>query len=111
MIEIKESTIHGKGVFATEDITSGTEIGIWCCTDKKNTVRILYNKGMSCVWYETAMLGRYCNHSLTPNTSVIANEKELILISNGISKDEEILVNYNWVTEHIGFIVDTSSMD
>ena len=111
MIEIKESTIHGKGVFATQDIPLNTEIGIWCCTDISKGVRVLYNGGMSSSWYETAMLGRYCNHSLTPNTSVIANEKELILISNGISKDEEILVNYNWVTEHIGFIVDTTNID
>ena len=111
MLELRESQINGKGVFATEDIPVGTEIGVWCCTDKKNAVRVLYNEGMSCNWYETAMLGRYCNHSLTPNTSVLANENELILISNGISKDEEILTDYNWSTEHIGFIVDTTSID
>lgn len=111
MIEIRESQINGKSVFATEDIPLDIEIGIWCCKDASKGVRLLYNKGMCCYWYETEILGRYCNHSLTPNTSVIANENELILISNGISKDEEILVNYNWVTEHIGFIVDTSSMD
>jgi hypothetical protein len=111
MFELRESQIHGNGVFATEDIPSGTEIGIWCCTDKKNTVTLLYNEGMSTNWYETAILGRYCNHSIIPNTSVLANENELILVSNGIAKDEEVVANYNWATEHIGFIVDTTSID
>lgn len=111
MIELRESQINGIGVFATQDIPLGTEIGIWCCTDISKGVRTLYNEGMSCKWYETAMLGRYCNHSLTPNTSVLANKNELILVSNGIAKDEEIVANYNWATEHIGFIVDTTSID
>jgi SET domain-containing protein len=111
MIEIKESQINGNGVFSTEDIPSGTEIGIWCSTDISKGVRTLYNEGMSCNWYETAILGRYCNHSLTPNTSVLANENELILVSNGINKDEEIIANYNWATEHTGYILDTTSID
>lgn len=111
MFELRQSEINGNGVFCTQDIPLGTEIGIWCCTDISKGVRTLYNEGMSCNWYETEILGRYCNHSLTANTSLVINEDELILVSNGISKDEEILTDYNWVTEHIGFIVDTNTFE
>jgi hypothetical protein len=111
MIELRESQINGTGVFATQDIPENIAIGKWCSKTYEVGGRYLYNEGMDCKWYETPMLGRYCNHSLTPNTSLVVNEDELILVSNGISKDEEILANYNWSTEHIGFIVDTTSID
>jgi hypothetical protein len=110
MFELRESDVNGTGVFATQDIPSGTELGIWCCKDVSKGVRYLFNEGMECKWYETAILGRYCNHSSTPNTSVTKNNDELILISNGILNGEEILTNYNWATEHIGYNIDTSGL-
>ena len=108
MIEIRESDINGKGVFATEDIPSGAEIGIWCCTEKRNTVRVLYNEGMSCAWYETAILGRYCNHSNTPNTEMLISENSISLLSKGIMANEEILVDYKWCEMITGYKVDLS---
>ena len=110
MIELRESQINGNGVFTTEDIPNGIEIGVWCTKDSSKGVRYLYNEGMECKWYETSILGRYCNHNNSPNTSILVNENELILISNGILTGEEILTNYNWTTEHIGYIIDTSGL-
>ena len=75
MFELRQSDINGTGVFATQDIPSGTELGIWCCKDVSKGVRYLYNEGMECKWYETAILGRYCNNSDSPNTSLIVNEE------------------------------------
>ena len=110
MFELRESEINGNGVFSTQDIPLGTEIGVWCCKDGSRGVRYLYNEGMECKWYETAILGRYCNHSSTPNTSVTKTDDKLILVSNGILTGEEILTNYNWVTEYIGYNIDTSGL-
>lgn len=105
MFELRESDVNGTGVFATQDIPSGTELGIWCCKDVSKGVRYLYNEGMECKWYETAILGRYCNHSDSPNTSLIVNEDSLILVSSEILSGQEILANYTWATEHIGYIL------
>jgi hypothetical protein len=105
MFELRQSDINGTGVFATQDIPSGTELGIWCCKDISKGVRYLYNEGMECKWYETAILGRYCNNSDSPNTSLIVNEDSLILVSSEILSGEEILAKYTWVTEHIGYIL------
>ena len=106
MFELRDSEINGKGVFATEDIPNGITLGVWCTKNAKKGVRYLYNEGMECNWYETEILGRWCNHSNTPNISINASESELLLVSNGILSGDEILVNYSWVTEHTGFIVN-----
>jgi hypothetical protein len=111
MFELRQSEVNGNGVFATQDIPAETVIGVWCTKDIKQGVRFLYNEGMECRWYETAILGRYCNHSLTPNTSLIVTDSDLTLVSNGILEGEEIITNYNWVTEHIGYIIDTTNID
>jgi SET domain-containing protein len=56
-------------------------------------------------WWETSDLGRYCNHSLVPNTIVIGTGNKLELISSRIIQlGEEILVDYRKVTEFTGYI-------
>lgn len=105
MFELKESEINGTGIFATEYIAENTIIGTWCTKDRTQGIRFLFNEGMECIWYETEILGRYCNHNISPNTYIQVNSSDLVLISKGILKDEEILTNYNWVKEYIGFNV------
>jgi|6_EtaG_2_1085325.scaffolds.fasta_scaffold102719_3 hypothetical protein len=84
-IEVKKSPIHGKGVFATQTIKPLTLIG-----------QVFFNR-----LYKTH-LGRYTNHSLTPNIIFVYVEEEgwewcdnvIALSINTIKKNEEILVDY-----------------
>ena len=83
-VELKNSPIHGLGLFATENIPPHTIIG-----------QVLIDV------YKT-QLGRYTNHSLTPNiVFVYVKEPEdevwdnIIAISTKmILKKEELLVDY-----------------
>jgi SET domain-containing protein len=66
---------------------------------------ILHQEHMDKKWWETSDLGRYCNHSLTPNTTVIYPDDRLELKANRkIESGEEILVYYRKVTEFTGYI-------
>lgn len=93
-------------ITATANIEPEECIGIWV-TNKptsKNS-RYLFQKQMSKSWWETEDLGRYCNHSDTPNTFISYHSDKLELIAiRGIKKEEEILVDYTKLTELIGFI-------
>ncbi|MNQ89722.1 SET domain protein [compost metagenome] len=56
-------------------------------------------------WWETDDLGRYCNHSLTPNTTVVSQGDKLELKANRkIEYGEEVLVDYRKITEFTGYI-------
>ncbi|WP_428232478.1 SET domain-containing protein-lysine N-methyltransferase [Flavobacterium sp.] len=81
-------------------------IGTWVtakATSDKS--RYLFQKHMSKIWWETDDLGRYCNHSLTPNTTVVFQENQLILKANRkIEYGEEILVDYRKITNYTGYI-------
>ena len=59
-LTIKDSLIHGLGLFATEDIQSDTELGITHIKDD----RFLHN-------YIRTSLGGFFNHSTTPNCQAI----------------------------------------
>lgn len=84
MIAVKNSNIQGKGVFNTWPCEEDTILGP-CRLDGKRTP-----------------LGRYTNHSMTPNASPLMHENgDVYLVSTrsirgceGGSKGEEITVNY-----------------
>ena len=59
-ITIKNSTIHGLGVFAIKDIPKDIVLGISHVKDKDNTGR--YHRG-----YIRTPLGGFINHSTQPN--------------------------------------------
>ncbi len=92
----KESGIDQIGVFVEKDYSPGETIGIYVTSDINSELRCRYlsDVNMDKTWYETKILGRWVNHSETPNTTVVMNPNEIILKSKGISKDEEITVNY-----------------
>lgn len=108
-------------IIATEDIPVGECIGIWITTYRTLGGRLLYNKEtMVDKWYETIDLGRYCNHSNTPNTytkkdmgffhDIPANKSVLQnvvwLYSNGVSAGEEIFCDYKECERIIKFPVN-----
>ena len=91
-LTIKDSLIHGLGLFAIEDIQSDTELGITHIKDD----RFLHG-------YIRTSLGGFFNHSTTPNCQAIYENdfiklKTLTMVNSG----DEITVDYNlheWVQE------------
>ncbi len=76
-IEIKESDIHGKGIFATKNYKKGKLI----CLAKKEGKRTL--------------AGRYGNHSPKQNGAfIVFNNNIWLMAAEDIKKGEEIFVNY-----------------
>jgi len=91
-LTIKESSIHGLGLFATEDIPLGTELGF----------SHIFNSGSDSIIFRTP-LGGFYNHSNDPNTRKVEGGEiypesglfSYILITNKIIKEgEEITVKY-----------------
>ena len=81
-------------------------IGVWV-TDKplSKKSRYLFQPHMTKKWWETDDLGRFCNHSLTPNTTVIPYPDRLLLkASRQIQNNEEIVVDYREITRFTDYI-------
>jgi SET domain-containing protein len=106
--KIDKVDLNNIKIIASDIIPSGELINTWVTDDKTNGIRYLFQEGMGKTWYETADLGRYCNHSDTPNTTVKMFGGDLVLVSNGISPGEEITSDYNLVTKFIGYVVNTT---
>ena len=78
---LDESPIHGKGIFASYDISKGLVIGIGYFNNNRT------------------ILGRYINHSPFNNAKFYYKDQDVILLAEkDIIKGEEILVNYR---EHL----------
>lgn len=76
--EIKDSVIHNKGIFAKKVIKSGEAVGLARIGDKRTVI------------------GKYSNHSGTPNSKMVKCENgdiELVAIKD-IQIDEEITSDY-----------------
>jgi hypothetical protein len=77
-IEIKNSKIHGKGVFSKLDFSKNDIIGL------------AHENGQP-----VTNLGKFYNHSEKPNTeSILINNKRILKPLKKIKKGEEITVNY-----------------
>lgn len=75
--ELKESLIHGMGIFATKDF-------------KKDQVVDCLREGLC-----RTPVGRYTNHNDNPNAKCVIEDDSLLLIAcKNISADSEILVDY-----------------
>jgi SET domain-containing protein len=91
-LTIKKSAIHGLGLFATEEIKDGVELGISHVKDD----RFLHG-------YIRTSLGGFFNHSTTPNCKAVYDNdfikiKTLSIVNSG----DEITVNYSlhkWVQQ------------
>ena len=91
MIEVKESSIHGRGLFARQFITEGTVIGLL-------EGQITREDGMHVLWI-TDSLGlevsndfRYINHSDKPNAAYY-DDATVVALSD-IQPGEEITHDY-----------------
>jgi predicted transcriptional regulator len=93
-------------IIANESITADEVIGLWVTDYKTERCRVLWQQSMIKSWYETNDLGRYCNHDDVGNVTVELRGNEIVLISKGISANEEILVNYKMVEQLTGYKVN-----
>ena len=83
-LTIKNSEVHGLGLFATKDIKTGTTLGITHVRDNR------FEDG-----YIRTPLGGFFNHSESPNTKIISDDNYLYLITiSDIKPEEEILAFY-----------------
>ena len=95
--EIKDSEIHGKGIFAKKDIEEDDYIG-------KALTRVS-NTGDFDQDFRRTKLGRYVNHSLDSNVKLEKDDEDenilyLLAIKN-IKKDDELTCNYRDLDEFI----------
>ncbi len=82
-VTIKPSKIHGLGLFATEDIPEGTELGI-SHFEYKGTKDDLVR----------TPLGGFVNHSYSPNADIRQGRKRVLIVTKGIKAGDEITVDY-----------------
>ena len=116
---IKESPIHGKGVFASVKLNKDSDLGVVIVKHKKNikyfrlydTDRFMKDHNGD-IFKEHRSISRYINHSETPNTEIIINENTCRLRTiNDIKEGEEITVNYKPFRDSYmnGFMDDINS--
>ena len=83
-VTIRSSIIHGLGLFATQDIPKGTNIGITHVKDSR------FEDG-----YIRTPLGGFFNHSETPNCKVVHDDEYIYLVTlQDIKQCDEILAIY-----------------
>jgi len=89
LLEFHESSVHGMGVFITENTPAHAPIGLYL-----QSLRTGYND-----WIRSD-IARLINHSTTPNLNVQEHNGDLYVVANrNIEKDEEIFTNYFEVAE------------
>jgi hypothetical protein len=101
--------VNGLGTIATEDIAYSVLIDVWVSKTRVDNIRCLSQDTMTDVWFEYPGLGRYSNHSETPNTYYELDGNNVNILSNGILINEEITVNYNWCTSITGYTIDLTN--
>ena len=89
-LTIRESSIHGLGLFASTNIVSKTELGVTHVKDKR------FSHG-----YIRTPLGGFFNHSIIPNCEAVY-DGDFIKLSTiiDINQGDEITVDYtkhNWI--------------
>jgi hypothetical protein len=83
---IERSAIHGKGLFATQDIPAGGRVAHSASLEKDDV-------GLE--QWELSEAARYTNHSRTPNTKVDSDGSKMTMVATEpIDDGEEIRVSY-----------------
>jgi len=89
LLEFHESSVHGMGVFITENTPAHAPIGLYL-----QSLRTGYND-----WIRSD-IARLINHSTTPNLNMQEHNGDLYVVANrNIEKDEELFTNYFEVAE------------
>lgn len=101
LFEIKNSNIHGKGVFSLVDIPIGTKLTCdVMIIDKKNKTFDEYHYPWLSPKYDSICMGfgNYFNHSIEPNVKILSIDKinltKTFVTIKKISKNEELFLKY-----------------
>ncbi len=104
MIEVKKSNVHGRGVFATENIPRGTELScdvilIEKCLEKNHIDINIYSFPWNKTHYSICMgFASFFNHSRTPNIKNKRIDKEHLkdyfITIKDINIGEELFIDY-----------------
>lgn len=108
MIEVKDSDIHGKGIFALVDIAEGTPILVIegeiiseseCIRreEEENNVYIFWN-GDSYIDAANTEVIKYINHNCDCNCEVLDNDSNSLLLAaaRNIKAGEELTIDYGY---------------
>ncbi|MGE5458099.1 MAG: SET domain-containing protein [Methanococcaceae archaeon] len=108
LVEVKESDIHGKGIFAVADIPSGTPVMVIegevisekeCIRreEEENNVYIFWN-GDSYIDTANTDVIKYINHNCDCNCEVLDRDDNSLLLSSirDIKAGEEITIDYGY---------------
>ncbi len=101
-VEIKESLIHGKGVFATSEIVKGTifEFDVIPVNKKDISENLIFysfpfNKDSCCLCFGFIS---FVNHSKNSNLKILSLDKKKLLkkfiVTNNVKIGDELFLNY-----------------
>ena len=102
LYHVKESTIHGRGLFASVKLNKDSDLGVIVVRGENNirffrrynTDRFFKDKNQK-TFKEHRGLGRYLNHSETPNCKIIVNNNTCSLKTiKDIQEGDELTANY-----------------
>lgn len=111
LVEVKQSPLHGRGLYAVRKIPAGTKIGTWpvLILTEEDTARVRHTRLYHYVFFvDETPDGRMrtavafgaiamCNHSIGANAVFdVAPEEATVTLSaaRDIEADEEILIDY-----------------
>jgi len=90
-LRIGDSDVHGQGLFAKEDITQGTDLGL-------SHVFVMHDwdgEKWGDKYWERTPLGGFINHSETPNIyAEIEGPKVYFFTTEDIKAGEELFIKY-----------------
>jgi len=107
VLEVKESSVHGKGLFAKENLNDGQKIieikgdviDADECVRRENEGNVYIFWQDDDIYIDTIKSEKikYINHSCKYNCDVIENAEKLILIATkNISAGEELTIDYGY---------------
>lgn len=89
-VVIGDSKIHGKGLILLHDVANGTNIGV-AFVKRADT-------GVPDQDYEQTDIGRFVNHSKSPNTVLLQQKENYFLMTTCyLVQGTEITVNYKTI--------------
>ena len=94
MIKVKNSAIHGKGLFSAKKIRKDTVIGQCKIKKTKESKSDMYTLWVEDKPYSVKCDLRFINHSSKPNVAYY-DDFSVVALKN-IKKGEELLHNYGW---------------
>ena len=119
LVEVKQSPLHGRGLYAAATLAAGSKIGVWPAlilsaedTDKVKTTRLYHyvffvDETAAGAMRAAVAFGpiSMCNHSTDPNAEFevdAGNATVTLIASRSINAGDEILIDYgDFATEAV----------